>query len=252
MNFLKIILLTAFFLLMFTLNSFEIGEKLIFSVSYGIISAGEASLEIKEHSFKDSIPTYRILSKAKTNSFFDKIFKVRDEIESIWRIDDLVTLQFTKKLHEGSYRQHRIHFYYPEQNLTVYVKFGTKNKTTQEKTMDIEPETQDILSAFYWFRKQDIKVGGDYVINVTADGRNYPAKVVVHRTEKIDTIYGERECFVVEPILEGEAIFKQTGKILIWITNDEHKIPVLLSSKIVFGSFRAELKEVKNVSYKKK
>jgi hypothetical protein len=237
---------------MFSLNAFEIGEKLIFSVSYGIISAGEASLEVTEHTFKDSIPTYRILSKAKTNSFFDKIFKVRDEIESIWRKDDLVTLQFTKKLHEGSYRQHRIHFYYPEQNITVYVKFGTKNKTTQEKTMDIDDKTQDILSAFYWFRKQDIQVGGDYVINVTADGRNYPAKVVVHRTEKIDTIYGKKECFVVEPILEGEAIFKQTGKILIWITNDEHKIPVLLSSKIVFGSFRAELKEVKNVSYKKK
>ncbi len=71
----KIVLLIPLFLMMFSLNAFEIGEKLIFSVSYGIISAGEASLEVTEHTFKDSIPTYRILSKAKTNSFLIKFLK---------------------------------------------------------------------------------------------------------------------------------------------------------------------------------
>jgi len=36
-------------------------------------------------------------------------------------------------------------------------------------------------------------------------------------------------------------IFKQTGNIYIWLTNDEYKIPVKLESKISFGSFTASL-----------
>ncbi len=228
--------------------AFQPGEKLTFEIKYGIISAGEATLSIEESTYNDSIEVFRIQSKARTNSFFDRIYKVRDQLESIWRKRDLVALRFTKKLQEGSYRQHRIHFYYPEQNFTIYTKFG-KRKTSEER-MEINANTQDIFSAFYYYRLQDFSVGDTLVINVTADGRNYPAKVVAHRVETIETIFGDTECIVVEPILEGEAIFKQTGEIYIWLTNDEHKIPVLMSSKIIFGHFKAILKDARNVPFK--
>ncbi len=241
-----------FILISIFLNAFENGEKLTFKIKYGVISAGEATLKIKETTYKDTIECYKIESLVKTNSFFDKIYKVRDKMESIWEKRRLVTLRFTKKLKEGKYRQHRIHFYYPDLGFTIYIKFGRKTKKTKEKRMEIPPGTQDIFSAFYYFRLQEFSVGDTLTINVTADGRNYPANIVVHRTETIETIFGEKECFVIEPILKGEAIFKQTGKILIWLTADEHKIPVKMSSKIIFGSFKAILKDAKKVPYKKK
>ena len=52
---------------------------------------------------------------------------------------------------------------------------------------------------------------------------------------------------VIEPKLKGEAVFKQSGRILIWITNDEYKIPVRLESKITIGSFVAVLKSAQQV-----
>ncbi len=241
-----------FILISIYLTAFENGEKLTFDIKYGVITAGEATLKIKETTYKDTIPCYLIESLSKTNSFFDKIYKVRDKMESIWEKRRLVVLRFTKKLREGKYRQHRIHFYYPDLGFTIYTRFGRKTKKSKEKRMEIPPGTQDIFTAFYYFRLQDFSVGDTLTINVTADGRNYPANVVVHRLETVETIFGEKECFVIEPILEGEAIFKQTGKILIWLTADEHKIPVKMSSKIIFGSFKAILKDAKNVPYKKK
>ncbi|MDA3814066.1 MAG: DUF3108 domain-containing protein [Candidatus Cloacimonetes bacterium] len=234
------------------LFAFEIGERLTFKIKYGIIRAGEATLQINSHIYKDSTECYIIESLAKTNSFFDNIYKVRDKIESIWDKNKLVTRRFTKKLQEGSYRQYRIHFYYPEQNFTIYTKFGRKTKKFKEKRMDIPTNTQDILSAMYYLRLQEFAVGDTLTINVTSDGINYPADVIVHRKEKIETIFGDRKCFIVEPIIEGEAIFKQTGEIYIWLTADEYKIPVKMSSKIVFGSFKAILIDAENVPYKKK
>ena len=244
----QILISILFFVVINNLKAFQNGETLIYDIKYGIITAGESTLTLKETTYWDTVACYQILSKASTNSFFDKVYKVRDEIESIWRIRDLQTLRFTKKLREGNYRQHRIHFYYPEQGFTIYTRIG-KNKTKEDR-MDIPPFTQDILSSFYYLRQQEFTVGDTVVVNVTADGRNYPAKIIARKLEKIDTIFGEKECIVAEPILEGEAIFKQTGEIYIWITNDEYKIPVKLSSKIIFGSFNAILKNAKNVPYK--
>ena len=241
--YLKTILFYLAFFSIYSLFSLETDEKLTFDVKYGIITAGEAFLQIEQTTYKDSIPVLRIHSLAKTNSFFDKIYKVRDYFESIWSMKK-EALRFTKKLREGKYWQHRVHFYYPKQNLSVYVKFGKKTKNIKQKKMEIPPQTQDILSAFYWLRNQNIEVGQEYIINVTADGLNYPAKVIVRKKEKIKTIFGKKNCFVVEPMLEGDAIFKQTGKILIWLTADEKKIPVKMSSKIIFGSFKAILKKV--------
>jgi len=247
-----LILFLISFFVSSSLNALQIGEKLTFKIKYGMITAGEATLELNETTYHDSIECYYIKSLAKTNSFFDKIYKVRDKIESIWDKKKLVSYRFEKNLKEGSYRQRRIHLYYPEQNLSYYLNYARRQRKFKEKKMEIPENTQDILSAFYWFRMKDMKVGDRITINVTADGFNYPADVLVHRKEKIKTIFGKKECFVVEPILEGEAIFKQTAKILIWLTADEYKIPVKLQSKIIFGSFKAILKDAENVPYKKK
>lgn len=235
-----------FIFLLAGLNSFALktGEKLTFKIKYGIISAGHATLELSETSYQDSVPAFLIQSEARTNKTFDKVYKVRDYMESVWRKEDLVALRFTKRLREGKYRQHRIHFYYPDLNMTLYTKFGRKTKQPKTKKIKIPDNTQDIFSAFYLFRTLDLEVGGEYIIDVSADGRNYPAKILVHKKETIKTVLGKKECFVVEPILEGDAIFKQTGKIQIWITADEDRIPVLMSSQIIFGKFKAILTEV--------
>lgn len=226
-----------------------IGEKLTFDIKYGIISAGEASLEVNSLLHQDTIPSIQIISKARTNSFFDRIFRVRDEIESVFDREKLVSYRFTKRLQEGRYRQFRIHYYYPHQNLSVYMRYSYSRQEFQEETMDIVDNTHDILSAFYWLRHQDLEPGISKFVNVTADGENYVAEIIVHETEVIDTIFGKKECLKIEPVLKGDALFKQTGNIHIWITNDEYKIPVKLQSRVIFGSFHAILSKAENVPY---
>ena len=250
----KKIFFFGFFLFTFSaiLFGFQNNEKLVFKIKYGIVTAGEATLQISETVYDDSIPCWKILSLARTNSFFDKIYKVRDKIESIWDREKLISYKFSKTLEEGKYRQRRIHLYYPEQNFSFYLTYSRKKGRFNQKQMKIPAETQDIISAFYWLRMQNFAVGDTLIINVTADGRNYPAHILIEKKETVDTIFGKKECFVVQPLLKSEAVFKQTGKIQIWLTADENKIPVKLKSEIVFGSFKAILKDAENVALKNK
>lgn len=234
------------------LSAFMIGEKLTFDIKYGIIGAGRASLSITESVHQDTIPVYEIRSEARTNSFFDRLFKVRDEIVSVWDQEKLVTRKFHKRLREGSYRQNRIHFYYPEQNLTVYMRYSYSDEEWREEVMDIPDNTQDMLSSFYLVRKKELIPGESVYVQATADGRSTEVEVKVHRIEEIDTIFGKKECVVIEPILENESIFKHTAEIYIWVTNDEYKIPIKLESKVIFGHFRAILADAQKVPYSKK
>jgi len=223
--------------------NFRDGERLVFDIKYGVISAGEATMNIEKVEYNEQ-PAWRIHSTANTNSFFDKVFKVRDLIESVATYDNLYSLRFTKRMQEGSYRQHRIHLNYLSQNFSIYSRFSYKDGVFNDSRVEIASNTFDILSAFYYSRTIDLIPGETTEINVTTDGKNYTAGIKVLRYETIETMFGKRKCIVIRPLLDGEAIFKQTDNIDIWLLDDEYRTPVLMSSKIIFGSFKASLKKV--------
>lgn len=245
----KKITLLFFLFLSITLFSIQKEEKLTFNVKYGFISAAEAVMEITDYTHHDSIACWLFTTRSRTRAFFDHIFRVRDEIESVIDKEKLISYRFEKKLNEGSYKQHRIHLYYPEQNFTYYLKYSRKNKQFKQYKMDIPDVTHDMLSAFYYVRNQELVVGDTLSINVTVDGVSVVTKVLIHEKETIKTIFGKKtECLVIEPILVTEAVFKQTGRIRIWLTNDANRIPVKMESKITFGSFKAYLEKYETTS----
>jgi hypothetical protein len=159
-------------------------------------------------------------------------------------------LKFSKNLQEGKYRQLRVHDFDHKTNKTLYSKWNFKRNEWDRVELDFPKNTQDILTAFYWVRTQQLVPGKSLFTNITADGRSVDTEIVVHRKETISSIFGNKECLVIEPKLAGEAVFKQSGRIFIWLTNDQYKIPLKMQSEISFGSFVAVLKEAKNTPYK--
>lgn len=224
------------------------GEKLTFNIRYGVINAAEAVLEIKSSNLGNT-PVWLISSNAKTYSFFDSMFKVRDTVESWWEKENLRSLKFSKRLNEGKYQQHRIHTYNHADKTSTYRRWDFKRKYFKDSVITIPENTQDILSAFYYTRQQNLVPGSRLYMDVTTDGKSYKIQVVVHRRETIDSIFGKKECLVIEPLLRGESIFKQTGRILIWVTDDAYKVPLKMNSKIIFGSFTATLKDAEKAPY---
>ena len=83
-------------------EAIRVGEKLVYSVRYGFIRAGEASLEIAGVEEVGGHPCYHVVSLARSNSFFDRIFRVRDRVESWMDRDFLFSRRFHKSLREGS------------------------------------------------------------------------------------------------------------------------------------------------------
>ena len=211
---------------------FGAGEKLVFSVQYGLVTAGEATLEVRNLASLGGNACYRIVSDARTNDFFSKLFEVRDRYESYMDTTKLYSLRYEKHIREGKFKNDEV----------VDFDQGAHRAVYRDKVVPIPPYTQDVLSALYYVRTLPLKVGQSISVANHTDGKNYPLVVRVLGKEHVKVDAGEFDCVIVEPILRGPGVFTQQGRLTVWLTDDRRRMPVLMKSKVVIGHVAAILK----------
>ena len=216
-----------------TNRAFGVRERLEFSVGYGVIKAGTAVMEIPEIVKFNGKKCYHIVSTAKSNKFFSVFFKVDDKVESFMDVHELYSHRFDKHIREGKFKADISTIFDQENHLAIY--------NNSQDTFSVAEYVQDVLSAFYFVRTQDLKVGKSLFVDNHTDKKNYPLEVKVLRKERIGVPAGTFDCVVVEPILKASGIFKQKGSLTVWLTDDETKMPVLMKSKVVIGSISTKL-----------
>ncbi|MCD6255460.1 MAG: DUF3108 domain-containing protein [Deltaproteobacteria bacterium] len=218
-------------------SSFRVGEKLTFLIRWGPLHAGTAVMEIPEITRVQNRKVYRVVSRAESNSFFSTFYKVRDRAESFIDIEGIFSWRFEKHLREGKFKADVIEIYDQKRNLVI----------TRKDTVQAPPFVQDVLSALYYVRTQDLIVGTSIAVDNYASGKIYPLEVKVLRRERVKVPAGVFDCIVVKPILKSTGIFQQKGSLKVWLTDDRRRMPVLMKSEIVIGSIVAELTDYKGV-----
>lgn len=212
--------------------SFHLGERLEFSVKYGRLPAGSAVMEISDTATSDDHLCYRVVSTASSNDFVSVFYKVRDTVETYIDIPGIFPRKFIKHLREGNYRMDRITTFDQRRHLAI----------TGNDTVPTYKFVQDPLSSLYYLRTQQLIPGKDVLIDNHTDKKNYLLKVIIYRKERIEVPAGTFDCVVIEPVMRAEGIFKAKGRIWIWLTDDEYKMPVMMKSEVYFlGSVSAQL-----------
>ena len=52
---------------------------------------------------------------------------------------------------------------------------------------------------------------------------------------------GKFDCIVVEPLVQEGGLFKHEGYIIVWMTDDDLRVPVKVRTKILIGYVEAKL-----------
>jgi len=231
-------------------RAFEFGEHLTFKIRYGFIRAGTAEMKVMAKIDSSGRKLYHIQTTARSLSSFDWIYKVDDVVNSFVDFRGFYPLRFEKKLREGSYKADLFVDYFHQDSLArvEFIRID-KNRKPKIYTVRIPPFVQDILSAFYFIRTQDLEVGQPIFLSNHEKDKVYDLEVRILKRETVKVSAGKFRCLEVEPMLQGdEALFKQKGKMTIWLTDDERKIPVLMKTKIIVGSITTELIDIKGVT----
>jgi hypothetical protein len=123
-----------------------------------------------------------------------------------------------------------------------YSNFGKKRDP-----IAILPGSFDPLSVFYAFRFYDLHEQKVLRTPVTDGKKCVMGQAEVIKREKIRLPIGTYETFLVEPELKDIGGVYEKSKdatLKIWVTADRRRIPVRIESKVVVGSFVAELVSV--------
>jgi hypothetical protein len=220
-----------------TNRAFGVGERFEFSVGYGMINAGTAVMEIPDMVKLDGRKCFHIVSTAQSNKFFSVFFKVDDKVESFMDVYGLYSLRYDKHIREGKFKTDMSMTFDQDNHLALYY--------AGRDTFQVPEYVQDVLSAFYFVRTQDLQVGKSILVDNHTDKKTYPLEVRVLRKEKVKVPAGEFNCVVIEPMLKTPGIFEQKGSLTVWLTDDEVKMPVLMKSKVIIGSISTELTSYK-------
>ena len=215
--------------------AFQPGEKLAYSIRWGVIPAGSAEMRVMPIKAVNGVDSYHFVLTASSNSVIDVFYKVRDRIDAFVDTDLSHSTLYRKKQQEGGSRRDIEVSFDWEKQTTTYTNFG-KSK----KAVPIKPGTFDPLGIFYYIRSVDMKEN-DVIVRPATDGKKIvSATASVSSKETVSVPAGSFEAFLLESELKhvgGEFKKAKDTELKVWLTADHRKIPV----KVQIGNFVGEL-----------
>jgi hypothetical protein len=244
-SFAFLIFVSEFFVYTPAAMPFNIPERLTYDLTWAGIKAGEAVLEVR-----DNGSHIQFISKATSAKWVSVFYHVEDIVVSTLKkqkTEDitqktekdfmLIPENYRMKIKEGRHRRDKESIFDYAAKKVTYINYLDNEKTI----FDINDSTFDPLSCFYYVRRLPLEVGKSIFIDVFDSKKLYKVEIQVLKRESIDTPLGTFNAIVIKPIMKSEGIFYRKGDILIWLTDDEKRIPVLLKTKVAVGSVKAVL-----------
>jgi hypothetical protein len=215
-------------------KAFKEGEKLTFDLNYGFVTAGVAVMEIPRIKRISGREAYHITFEVNSVPSFDMFYKVRDRYETYLDIEGLFPWRFEQHIREGGYTR----------DFSAFFDQRKGKAKTSEGEYEIPLYVNDIVSAFYYARTfdySDMEVDDLVHLQNFYKDRVYDLDVKFLGKETIEVPAGKFDCIIVEPLVKEGGLFKHEGNIIVWLTDDELKLPVKVRTKIVIGHVEAKL-----------
>ena len=216
-------------------QAFTVGERLVFDVNFGFITAGEAVMSVPALDTVAGRTCYRVQFTVNSLPSFSWIYRVEDRYLTFIDVSAIAPWKFEQHVREGSYRRDFIAEFDQVHHIA---------KTT-EGVHSIPPYVHDIMSAFYYTRTMDLStapVGEVVQLHNFYKDTTYDLGVKVLGRQDLEVAAGTFRTVVVEPLVKEGGLFKSEGRIVIWLSDDELKIPVRVNTKVVIGSIDSELR----------
>lgn len=227
-------------------KAFHDGEVLEYSLSFGVISIGNTRLELGKRETLNGRECYHVKFQVWTNSFADKVYKMRNTEEAWMDTESLCTHRYTKTINEKDMHWIKNVDFDHVNGTFTYTERNVSNPN-EHRTVEgnVPPYISDELTALYYVRTQPLEVGKEYIVDTQSEDKMNRTKYVVLKKEKVKVKCGTFDCFKLEPLIFDTAKGDlKRQKLWLWITVDTRRLLVLMKSKLVIGSITTELEKM--------
>ena len=218
---------------------FQAGERLTFQISWGIIPAARVTLEVADPGEEGGgEAAYHFILNAHTLPVIAWLYPYQERIDSLAAAGVERSLLY-KKVQESRHPRDQVVRFDWQQGLARLTNYGSP-----AEPIALQPGTLDPLAALYYIRAQSL--GGEFNLEQwVTDGKKLSRGRARFIQRESLSIGGKTyQTVKIEPDMRDvSGVFEKSpgAKMFIWLTDDERKLLVKLQSKVVVGSFVAEL-----------
>lgn len=221
---------------------FAAAETLTYEVDWSVFTAGKIVARLAG---TDQDGPSEIITSARSQGVASLLYKVQDEYHSFFNPQTLCSRRISKKVSEGSRHREMEIAFNSEQGVAVVDErdLNAPNAPPRHLEHAIPPCAEDMVTAFYFMRRQPLHVGQEIRLAVNDGGETQAVVVEVQAEDQLQTALGSRRAIRVEPKIFG-SLYKRKGRLLVWFSDDEQHLPLRLRLTVSVGTITANLKSV--------
>jgi hypothetical protein len=220
---------------------FAPGERVSLRITWAHLLAGRATLAVEpEEGAGRSV--LRFVAESQSAGFFAWLLRFRVEDRTVARFDPETgcSLGIEKHLREGRARREQVVVFDHASGVAL-----VRDAKVRGDRFEVDPCPLDVLSALFVTRLRGVTEGQELALPVFDNGKRYVLGVRFLGRETLDlpAPFGRRSATViVEPLLvEGTGLFVKSGRLKVWLTDDERRVPVRMRAKVPIGSVSADI-----------
>ncbi|MFH1593136.1 MAG: DUF3108 domain-containing protein [Candidatus Omnitrophota bacterium] len=225
--------------------AFTVGERLTYMVAWKGIRVGTGTITIEELTSFKGYEVYKVVAIARTNEFLSRLYKVEDTFISYIDTGKLISRHYESIQREGRYKKDLVVDYDFDKKIAIY-----KNLLDGSvKTCKIEENVQDPVSAAFFFRTIQAKVGDTIKITVNLNERNY--EIFANISKRAEVVFpgiGAFDAFLLKPYVMKEGKRQRDASAWGYISSDEKRLGLYIVLKILkiplVGEVTATLEKV--------
>ncbi len=228
-------------------DAFSGGEKLEYSINYGIIRGGKAVLEVKEGKYNGRAVNHLYLN-GRTVGLLDKLYRVDDTYQSFTDPSTDLPYMAIRDIKEGRYTKYTV------QTFDHWSRSDSSIVTIADTVKVVVPkDCNDILSAFYYLRNhhfhKPLKKDDILLVETYFSDELYSLRVRFMGYETIKTRMGNVHCLKFVPVVITGRVFKNNDDMVVWFSNDNNYIPIRIKFNIFLGAIYCDLDQYSGLKY---
>ena len=224
--------------------AYKSGERMDFTMHYtwGMIDSDVGSATVTLDTVRMNGQNAFLCSvNGRTTRLYDLFFKVREDFKSWFTVDGLRPLKFTRDTFEGKYIAKNTYIY--DWNAAEpHIIADVYSSSSGQRYLDLPltPCTYDLPALFYFARNIDmdkVEPGRRYPMTFAIDDDIFNVYFIFYGPEtiKVKGLGTVKTIRFAAKLLAGE-VFTGEEDMMIWISDDENRVPVYFEAPILVGT----------------
>ncbi|GHT75749.1 hypothetical protein AGMMS50262_12000 [Bacteroidia bacterium] len=232
----------------------ELGYTIYYKYGLLMMNGGSARYTLDFTTYNHQKAVKSVLS-FKTNSFFDKIFKIRDTLNAYASLPELKPLYLNRSVNEGPthFQEELLMRKHDNSYSEMNVKRIKNGEIRIDTLLSVNNLSYDILNIFLFVRNVDYLAWNiGQTCNITAFLGTESVNIIMRYRgqtvlEKSETL--KYKALLWEVDITDKVFSEAKNAMEMWVSDDENHVPLKLRAKLKIGAAEAELTSYKRLKH---